>query len=96
MKNVLKKTLTLGLGLAVVTKEQVENLVDELVKKGEVSTAESKNLVSEILQKGHEQQQELNSKIRTQIKELLNDLHLASKEDLEDLKRRIKDLENKE
>ena len=34
MKDLAKKGFSLGLGLLVMTKEQVEKAVDELVKKG--------------------------------------------------------------
>ena len=42
MKELAKKGLFLGLGLLVMSKEQVERAVDELVQKGKISAAESR------------------------------------------------------
>ena len=53
MKNLFQKGITMGLGLAMMGKEQVEKVVDELVAKGEVPVSDSKNLVNEIMNKGY-------------------------------------------
>jgi polyhydroxyalkanoate synthesis regulator phasin len=95
MKDLIKKGLAIGLGLAVVSKEQIEKLVDELVKKGEVSSAESKDLINELFEKGETEKKELNSRIREQFQKLLNELNIPTKADLERLEQRIQELENK-
>ncbi len=95
MKDFISKGLALGLGLAVVSKEQIEKLVDELVKRGEVSTAESKELVRELFEKGEAEKKEMNSRIQQQIEKLLKDLNVPTKADLERLEQRIQELENK-
>ena len=96
MKDLISKGLALGLGLAVVSKEQIEKLVDELVKKGEVSTAESKELVRELFEKGEAEKKEMNARIHEQVEKLLKDLNIPTKADLERLEQRIQALENKE
>lgn len=57
MRDVLNKAVSLGIGLAVASKEQVEKIVDELVKKGEMSRPESLAFVDEWLKKGEESRQ---------------------------------------
>ncbi len=96
MKDLIKKGLALGLGLAVASKEQIEKVVDELVKKGEVSAAESKDLVEELVKKGEDEQKELKQKVRGYLRELLNELGIPTKDDLRGLESRIERLENKE
>lgn len=96
MKDLLSKGLALGLGLAVVSKEQIEKLVDELVKKGEVSTAESRELVRELFEKGEAEKKEMNARIHEQVEKLLKELNIPTKADLERLEQRIQALENKE
>ena len=96
MKDLISKGLALGLGLAVVSKEQIEKLVDELVKKGEVSTAESKELVRELFEKGEAEKKEMNARIHEQVEKLLKDLNIPTKADLERLEQRIQALENNE
>lgn len=94
MKDLIKKGLALGLGLAVVSKEQIEKLVDELVKKGEVTAAESKDLVQELFEKGEAEKKQINERFREQFAQLLKELNIPTKADLERLEQRIKVLEN--
>ncbi|AFV02366.1 hypothetical protein DHBDCA_p1337 [Dehalobacter sp. DCA] len=70
MKSLIQKGIYIGLGLAMMSKEQVEKIVEELVEKGEVPVSESKNLVSDIINKGEKQQQVLETKLREKIKEM--------------------------
>ncbi|MPM63303.1 hypothetical protein SDC9_110183 [bioreactor metagenome] len=94
MIDLLKKGLALGLGFAIVSKEQIEKTVDELVKKGEVSVSDSKDLVNDLVQKGEEQQKEINAKMQEQIQKLLVELKIPTHADMERLEKRIADLEN--
>lgn len=94
MKDLIKKGLALGLGFAVVSKEQIEKFVEELVKKGEFSASESKDLVNELIQKGEEQHQEINTKLRQQVQKMLDELSIPRKEDIDRLEKRIAQLEN--
>jgi polyhydroxyalkanoate synthesis regulator phasin len=95
MKDLINKGLAFGLGLAVVSKEQIEKLVDELVKKGDVSAAESKELARKLFEKGEAEKKEMNVRIHEQLEKLLKDLNIPTKADLERLEQRIQDLENK-
>lgn len=95
MKDLINKGLAFGLGLAVVSKEQIEKVVDELVKKGEVSATESKELIRELFEKGEAEKKDMNARIHEQLDKLLKELNIPTKADLERLEQRIQDLENK-
>ncbi len=94
MKDLIKKGLALGLGFAIVSKEQIEKVVDELVKKGDLSASESKDIIKELIQKGEEQQQEINTKLRDQVQKILDELNIPSRADINKLEKRIVELEN--
>lgn len=93
MKNLIQKGITIGLGLAMMGKEQVEKIVAELVEKGEIPINESEKLVNDIIDKGEKQQQVFETQLREKIKEVLSDLEIATKHDLIQLEERIKNLE---
>ena len=95
MKDLLKKGLALGLGLAVISKEQIEKFVDEMVNKGEVSANESKELVENLVKRGQEEQQELNKKIKEQLQGLMTELGVVTKADFSQLEERLSKLENR-
>jgi len=95
MKDLINKGLAFGLGLAVISKEQIEKFVDEMVKKGEVSSAESKDLMRELFEKGEAEKKEMNSRIREQMEKFLKELNIPTKADLERLEQRIQELEQR-
>ncbi len=95
MKDLISKGLNLGLGLVLVSKEQIEKIVDELVKKGEVSANDSKELIRELSEKGEEEKKEINTRINEQLEKLLGDLKIPTRADLERLEQRVQELENK-
>lgn len=92
--DLIKKGLSFGLGLAVTSKEQAEKFVNDLVKKGELSLEESKDMVNQLVQRGEEEKKGLQRIVREQIKQILNELDLATKEDIQKLEQRIQKLEN--
>lgn len=96
MKDLVKKGLALALGMAVASREQIEKVVDELVKKGEVSASESKNLVDELIKKGEEEHQNMRTRMREHVKEHVKDhlreLEVPSHDDVKNLESRVKDL----
>ncbi|NBC68024.1 phasin family protein [Paenibacillus sacheonensis] len=93
MKDTIGKAISLGLGLALAGKEQVEKTFDELVKKGEVSKAESKALVEELLAKGDELRKQVETMARERMQALLGENKLATKEDIARIEQRLDALE---
>jgi len=93
--DLFKQFFTLGLGAAVITKEQIEKTVDTLVKKGEVNANESKELVNQWIQKGEQAKTELDDIIKTRVNQVLSSLDIVTKEEYRELERRIEALEMK-
>ena len=93
MRNLFEKGIALGLGLAVKSKEQIESFVDELVKKGEIKKDESNELVAELVQKGEQAQRQLDEMIKERLKIILNELNVATKSEVDQLEKRVRDLE---
>lgn len=90
MSDFMKKAIALGLGLTAVSKEKVEQFVDDLVAKGEVAQSESKEAVNRLIARGEEQRLELKRMIQDQVKKVLSDLDVATKQDLKDLEHKLK------
>lgn len=93
IRDIVNKTFSMGIGAAVTSKEQIEKLVDELVKKGEVSRTESKSMVDELVKKGDEARTEFEQQINLKVKQRMAEMDLATKEDIERLENRIALLE---
>jgi len=65
------------------------------VKKGEVNANESKELVNQWIEKGEQAKQELDDIVKTRINQALSSFDLVTKEEYQELERRIEELESK-
>ena len=95
MQDFLKKVFNLSLGVFSVTKEKIEEIVKELVKKGEVSQEEGKKLVNELLEKGEKTKKELEAQMEKIVKGIIERLDLATRKELNELKSEIEQLKEK-
>jgi polyhydroxyalkanoate synthesis regulator phasin len=92
MKDLINKTVSLGLGMMIAGKEQVEKLADEWVKKGEMSREESFAFLNELLRKGEEAQRRLETMVQERVQAVIGDKKWATQADMERLERRLDEL----
>lgn len=95
MSDLLKKAISLGWGLTIVSKEKIEGIVDDLVKCGELAPSESKQLVEKLIDKGAEEQGRFKELVNEQVRSALQTMGLASAKEVEELTRRVAELELK-
>jgi polyhydroxyalkanoate synthesis regulator phasin len=89
MSDILKKALSLGLGITAVSREKIQQFVDELVDKGEMAQNESKDVVNRLIARGEEQKNEIKQMVQDQVKKILADLDVATKQDLLNLENKL-------
>lgn len=92
----IKSIFLAGIGSLAYTYEKSMALVEELVKKGELTVSQGKELNEELKRKIKKEDgmaQEERYTIR-QLKDMLAELNLATKEDIRQLNDRISKLEN--
>jgi len=82
MLNILERSINLGLGLFSYSREKIEEIVDELVEKGDVSKKDAQSLVSSLVKRGKEQREEFKKIIKEELIDPLDLKSLAKKEDL--------------
>lgn len=82
MTNLFERSIDLGLGLFVYSKEKAEELVEELVSKGEVAKKDALQFAGELVKRGEEQRIELKKLIKEEVMEALNYANVAKKEDI--------------
>jgi polyhydroxyalkanoate synthesis regulator phasin len=82
MSNLFEKSINLGLGLLVHSREKVEELVEELVSKGEVAHKDARQFAAELVQKVEEQKQELKKLIQAEVAKTLDHANVAKKDEL--------------
>ncbi len=84
MEDFFDKSLNFGLGLFDYTREKAEQLVDEMVKRGEVHRKDAQGLVGEIVKRGEAQRQAVEKFVRDEVDKALGKtaeaLHIPKKE----------------
>ena len=83
MKNLFEKGFLAGIGLLSMTREKAQDLIDELSHEGEVQKGEVKQWVDQLSDRGEEERQALRKLVRDEMKKVLDEMGLATKEDLE-------------
>jgi polyhydroxyalkanoate synthesis regulator phasin len=89
---VVKKTMMTGIGLALKTKDEVEDWARDLVTRGELSENEGEKFVDELLKRYDEAREDLERKIEKVTKEIMKKARVASMDELDALKKEIEEL----
>ena len=94
MLDILKKTMFAGIGLALKTKSEAEEIAREFAKKAEMSENDGKGFVGDFLKRYDDSRQKFEEKVETVVKDVLNKAHLATKDELSEIKKEIETLKN--
>jgi len=82
MSSMLGKSVSLGIGLFMYSREKIEEIVEELVGKGEVAKKDARQFASDLIKRGEEQRNEFKSLIKDEVSAVLNQMGIAKKEDI--------------
>lgn len=101
----LKKLLMAGLGSMAYTYEKGAEIVEELIKKGEITISQGKELNQELKRKSSEEKTEPSVKasqplehegaVWEMLRDVLSGMDIATKEDIKKLEERLSRLEGK-
>ena len=94
-RELIEQTIELGLGAALLTKETATKLVDDLVKRGDVTREEGRKLVDSMLEKGKGQKERMESFVSDVVERVLSRTDVARRSAVEELERRIAELERR-
>lgn len=82
----IKEILYTGLGGALLLKERVEEEVEKLQEKGKLSKEDADTFIEKLKMRGEEEEEKLKAHIKEALKEVINEMGLATKSDIEALK----------
>ncbi len=86
----LKELIFTGLGGALILKEKIEDELKKLEEKGKIDTKDAKSFLESLEQKGKESDEKFKNELKSTLKEIIDELGLATKEDLQKLKEELK------
>ncbi len=82
----LKDILYTGLGMGVLFKEKVQTELQKLEDEGKIKKDDVETLLKSLSQKGEEEEKRIKEIFKKSIKEVIEELGLATKEDIKALK----------
>ena len=89
MFETLDKMMLAGLGAISMTRERAEKIFDEYVSRGKLEKDNRSGFVKDIMDAADKNREELEKLINKQVKEVLNQLNLPTREDFERLEQKI-------
>ena len=92
MPDLLKKTLLAGVGLALKTWDEVEDLVKELVDKGKMTEKDGSQFVKDLQKRYEETQKKLETRVEKTVKDFLKKSNVVTSDELKAVKKEIREL----
>lgn len=89
MLETMKKFLFAGLGVTSLTRDKIEEIVDELVKRGKVSAEEKEKIIDELIKVAEKKRADVKELIRGEVKKILKSLDIPTRSDFEEIKKEI-------
>ena len=93
MKESFRKLGLIGAGLWAMTEEKIDDVVKDLVDKGDISKEEGKKAVQDLLEESKKQKADIEKKVSEKIQDAISKKDIFSRKDMIGLESRIKDLE---
>lgn len=95
MEDTWRKAKHFGLGVLDFTREKVETVVNDMVKRGELSEQDTAEAVANIMERAKSEQEAFMDMLRGVVEKIVAELGLARSSELEALKKRVAKLEEK-
>jgi len=92
MLSIIKKSMLTGIGLALIAKDEVEDLVKELVNTGKMSENEGTKFLDDLQKRYDETQKKLEEKVQQAVKDFMKKADVVTGDELKGLKKEIRDL----
>jgi polyhydroxyalkanoate synthesis regulator phasin len=82
MFEMLDKLMLAGLGALTMTRERAETLFEEYVSKGQAARDARSGFIKEVMDNAEKTRAEFQRLVADQVRQTVNNLHLATKDDL--------------
>ena len=92
MPDLIKKTLLTGVGLALKTWDEVEDLAKELIEKGKLNETEGGKFIKDLQNRYEDTQKKLEARVEESIEKFFKKANVVTGDDLKALKKEVRDL----
>jgi polyhydroxyalkanoate synthesis regulator phasin len=90
--DLIKKTMMAGIGLALKTRDEVEDLVKDLAKKSDMNEQEGKKFLDDLLGRYDEAKVKMEERVEKMVRDFLKKADVVTGDELKALKKEIREL----
>ena len=92
MPDLIRKTLLAGVGLALKTWDEVEDLAKELVDKGKMTDKDGNKFVKDLQKRYEETQKMLEARVEKTVQDFLKKANVVTNDELKAVKKEVREL----
>jgi polyhydroxyalkanoate synthesis regulator phasin len=92
MPDLIKKTLLAGVGLALKTWDEVEDLAKELIDKGKMTEKDGNKFVKDLQKRYEETQKKLETRVEKTVQDFLKKANVVTSDELKAVKKEVSEL----
>ena len=92
MPDLIRKTLLAGVGLALKTWDEVEDLAKELVDKGKMTEKDGNKFVKDLQKRYVETQKKLEARVEKTVQDFLKKANVVTGDELKAVKKEVREL----
>ena len=95
VRDLVERTFLAGMGAAALTKDRVQELVEDFIRRGQLSSEEGRDVVDRLVARSREEARTVLKKADSSLHGTYRDLGLTTKAELEDMEFRLRQLEHR-
>ena len=93
MIDLIKRTLLAGVGATIITKEKVEEVMQDYIRQGKVSAGDARIMAEKIAEQGRKEFETMSAELAVKLKELAEKADISHKARIDALEARVHKLE---
>ena len=91
----MRKLVLASIGAVAIAQEELENLINKLVERGELAEKEGKKLLEELKEKRKKKSAKAEIEVNKRVEELMTTMNVPTKDDIDALSKKINELDKK-
>ena len=85
MLEILRKAYLMGLGVAGLSRDKIEEVVDELIKRGEIAEKDRKSVMQDLLTRAKEEQKKFQETVKDVVRKVISEIGVPTRKEFKDL-----------
>jgi len=95
LRDVIERTLLVGLGAAALTKDRAQKVVDEFVRRGQLSAEDGRDMVESLASRSRDEARSVLKSADSSVQTVFRELGIASRREIEDIDFRLRQIEHR-